>query len=78
MSDAILGSLLFIGTVLLCLALTVIWITTVINAAQTSQWTWLVFILIFGPLVSLVYYGYAYRSVSPSNRVRGRRRTQKT
>ncbi|MEE2888603.1 MAG: hypothetical protein VX951_14330 [Planctomycetota bacterium] len=77
MSDAILASLLFLGTRALCLALVVVWITAVINAAQTSQWTWLVFILIFGPLASMVYHGYSYRSLSPSNHVRSLHRARK-
>ena len=77
MRDSIVPGILLIAIVVLSLALTVVWIITAINAAQTSQWAWFVVILIFGPLVSLIYYAVAYQSTTRPNRVRGQRRTRR-
>ena len=69
MTDAIAPSLLLIGFLVIGLAVAAVWILTLINSAKTSQWAWFVFILIFGPLVSLLYYGFAYQTASPDGRI---------
>ncbi len=69
MTDSIAPNLLLIGFLVIGLAAAAVWILTLINSAKTSQWAWFVVILIFGPLVSMLYYAFAYQTVGPDGRI---------
>ena len=78
--DLALSGGIVLATVVFSIAVTVAWVLTLVNAAQTEQWVWFIMMLLFGPIVSLLYFMMAYKSadtLAADLRRRDRRRRRR-